>query len=1409
MASIQSLGVGSGLLTSELVEQIIEAERAPVQARLDNKQTVAEAKISAYGEITSALSSFDSSLSALRLPSTFNASTVSSSNEAGVTATASSLAVAGSYTVNVAQLAQAHSIASHAYAEVTDTVGTGVLNFRFGTTTYGVGNSYDSFTLNPDANSKSIAITSSNNTLAGIRDAVNKANFGVQASIVDDGTGYRLVFTAKESGAKNSIEIVATGTDGLKALNYNASSQNATLAASTTSGTLDLSAGAGLDSSSLAFSLRYQGVDMDVVVPANVAIADTDGVLAAVQSALNTQLLAKGFSAGDVLAAADGDRLYFASADTGFDQALQVLTDGASASLSGGSALSDGFDFSANNASFSIAVDGGVAQAITLNTASASRQETIDLVNAALVTAGLDSDVVASLNENNELLFTRVTPGAAGSLAISALDVSGSAATAELGLSVADVSGLDGFGLDDAQGQVKGSERLGETITAQNALFSVNGLSVSRSSNLVTGVIPGTTLNLKGVTAGPVTLSVARDASVISDKLQGFVDNYNALKALADDLTAFDTSAGDKGQGSLLTGDSTLRLAMAEINRLLRTTVTGLTGSVRSLAEIGITTDKDANYQLKFDPATFADKFASNASDILGLFATAGSTSDSLLTYSSATSNTQPGTYDVNITRLATTGTFSGQQVATLANGNIVIDDNNDEFTVLLNGVSADISLVQGSYSTAADLAEHIQTRINSNADLLNNNFRVAVAYNADETRFDIASNTYGSNSGIGFLEVEPGMANLLGLTTPYQGDALGNYLSGLSTPTGSSAENFDTALTLDAETSFVLTVNGISSELLTMPGSSGTPVDYDKPADLISAMESLINGDPAFAPAAAKSGVGDVLTAGQDFSSANLAVSISLDGGSTSTQVIIDGDSSSVSFGGETPGSIENTLAAVQDAIDATALNGLVLARLDDSQQIYFETVATGSASQIQIAEDGAPAILAGSGAVNAGGFDFAANNASFDIDIDGVGAVPVLIDTATVSAADTLLKVQNALAAAGVDDRIAASLDGSDQLVLSYTSGTGAGTQIELSNANANATTALGLSSQLVNGLDGFSLTDTNNTGDDGVPVTVSYEYDAEAEQGRLVFSTQELADLISFSSVSTTAGNKLGMVSGFNPRITSVDGVNVAGTINGVEADGVGQTLLASGGNVAAMPGFYLNAAHGNLANSTSSDTFRVTVDGVQSNAVTLGTLSNTAPTAVASAMQSAINNSPALLAAGVSVKVEYDSTTGGFGIISNSTGAASSVQISALGGNAASIFGFATGMGAHGRAGSNASGELDVAAGLRIVVNGGALGSRGTVSYIKGVAEELSVLMDTYLGASGLFTTRTDTLNAELESISEQRTALNERIARSEARLRASFLANDKIINQLNTTADYLSSQLQALEALASNTVQQKQ
>ncbi|MES3008199.1 MAG: flagellar filament capping protein FliD [Pseudomonadota bacterium] len=1293
MASIQSLGVGSGLLTSELVETILTAERAPMEKRLNLKQAVAEAKISAFGELKTSLSSFDAALSSLALPSTFNANQVKSSNDTAIGGTASTAAVAGTYAVAVSQLAQSHSIASSSYTAVTSVVGTGTLTFRFGTTTFDNDDAYESFALNTAAQSRSIVINSTNNTLSGIRDAVNNANFGVQASIVDDGSGYRLVFRSKESGEKNSLEVVATGTTGLKALNYSLASQSASLNAVTATGSTDLATGGGLDTANKTFSLSYMGTVMDITVASNPAINTTGEALTAIQAALDAQLVLNGYAAGDVLAVGDNDNLSFETLDTGFATTLEVLSAGSAATVTGSTVLSDGFDFSANNATFSIAVDGGPAQAITLNTVSASRAATVDLINQALVTAGLDSDVEASLDENDALVFTRLSTGSSGSIAITDVDVSGTAASAELGLTATTVTGLDGFGLNTAEGEVTGSSRMEQTIEALDAEFTVNGLAVTRASNSVTGVISGTTLTLKTVTAAPVTVSVTKDSTAISDKLQSFADSYNELKGISDALTAFNPNAGANGQGSLLIGDSTLRMVMAEINSVLRSAVSGLTGNVRSLSEIGISTNQNNGYLLEFDAEKFADKFATNSSDILALFATAGTTTDSDLSYASSNALTQSGTYDIEITRMATTGSYNGHEVATLGAGNIVIDDDNDGFTLKLNGTSAAVTLAHGTYATADALAEQIQIAINSAATLTTAKHSVAVTFDADEDRFVLSSNMYGANSTIAFTATDAAVADTLGFTKSTQGPFATNSLGGLATPTGLSSENFSTAVTLNADTSFKLEINGVSSDLITIPGSSGSPQIYTSPDALMAAINAQLLADPLFQADAASTAAGDVLTAGYDFSADNRAFSVSLDGGDTSVAVLVDGDASLVSFGGETPGTIENTLAAVQAAIDATALNGLVEARLDDSDQLYFATVATGSAAQIMLTADD-------------------------------------------------------------------------------------------------------------------FAIGDANTTGDDAEVISISYSYDADLQFGKFTFASASIADEIEFTDVSSNAGSKLGLFNGLNPVATATAGVDVEGTINGIEATGSGQYLRANSGNVPARPGFYLNTTYGNLAASTPSDTFKVTVDGVESDSISLGVLGNLNPTVVAAGMQTAINNSPALLGAGVGVVVEYDPVSGGFGIISTSTGVSSSVRITDLGGSAGSILGFSLGMGAQGAIGVNASGEPDPSSGIRLLVSGGDIGSRGSVSYIKGVADRLTTLLDGYLGTEGVFTARTDALNLELEDIAEKRVKLDERIERSEQRLRSSFLANDKIINMLNTTADFLTSQLTLLEDLASATMGKK-
>lgn len=1400
MASIQSLGIGSGLLTNELVDDIIATEREPTENRLNAEEAFVEAKISAYGEVSGAVSAFSSTLQSLSLPSTFESSTASSTNEDSLTATASSVAVAGNYVVEVNALAQGHSLASGSYQTLDETVGSGTLVFRFGTIGYDSEDSYDSFEVNVDSSTKAVSINSTNNTLAGIRDAVNNADFGVQATIVDDGSGFRLLFSSDDQGVENSLEIVATGDEGIRALNYNITSETADLNAVLETGSLNISTGAGLDSLDKTFQLSFNGVSLDIVVASDPAIDTAAEVVTAVQTAVDTALAANGFNAGDLTVSDDSGGLKIESLANGFDTSLELVGEGSAPIFTGGSALSDGFDFSSNNATFSLAIDSDPAQAILLDAATATRAETVQAINTALTNAGLDGDVIAGLNDDNELIFTRTEAGADKVITISAVDSSGTAGSSELGLTASSATGLGGFGFNASEGLVKGSDRLSETIRAQDARLSVNGLSVTRDSNLVAGVISGTTLNLRSVSTGPITLTVEKDSEGIVDNIQEFVDAYNDLKSLSDDLTAFDPAAGENGQGSLLIGDSTLRAVTSGINSLLRSAVSGLTGSIRSLSEIGISTNQNNRFQLSFDRAQFQTRFDESPDAIKGLFANAGSTSDSQIDFVSSNNQTSAASYDIEIDALATVGTYAGVGASGLAAGDIVIDEDSDNFSIVLNGISADITLTQGTYATAEDLAQQIQLQINSDSTYKNGNHSVSVVFDGTNNSFDLESNVFGSSSNISFTAADSQIANTLGFLLDTQGPFQGNQLGGLATATGISSENFTTAVTLDEETSFQLEIAGISTGLLTIPGSSGSPIDYNTPDDLIAAITAQIDSDGAFAAKSATSFAGEAIIAGTDFSSANRSITLSVDGGDTAVEILIDGDSALTAFGGETPGTLANTLAAIQQAVDNTALNGQVTASLDDEDRILFTSVATGAAAALDLTANGTGAAVTGGTALSGAGFDFSASNASFDLSVDGEDAVSIVLASSTEDPAESVSELQSVLDAAGIGNRVTASLDDSDNLVLSRSSATGTDTSLAITAANAIANSELGISNGSATGLEGLSLSASTSVGRDAISVAINYTLDSATDLGRLTFSSNDNADIIEFDNVSSSAATKLGIFIGDGTIDTAVNGIDVQGKINGVEANGLGQLLRAGTGNIPAKPGFYLNTAIGNLASSTTNDSFVIVVDGISSSAISLGSISNTDTEAVAGIMQSAINGNPSLLAAGVGVTVEFDAATGGFGIISRTTGRTSSVSISTVNGNAGAIFGFSTGVGVRGSAGSAAQGLPDPSAGISVRVTGGALGERGEVSFVRGIADQLDTLLDSFLDNNGLLSNRSASLTQELENIAEDRVDLDARIEASEARLRSSFLANDLIISSLNTTADFLSSQLRLLEGL---------
>ncbi len=637
MASIQSLGIGSGLLTSELIDKIVSSERNATDARMTAKKAEIDAKVSAFGAVKTTVDALRAKAKALGDASSVLLNSATSSDPSSVSATATNKAQGGVHTVEVSALARAHTIASKRFDDITSVVGSGTLDISFGTTAFTSGGAYDTFTANAARTAVSVVIGDGNNSLAGVRDAINAADVGVTANIVNDGQGYRLVLASDQLGAANSMQVNVTEgtTAGLSALAFNAS---------------------------------------------------------------------------------------------------------------------------------------------------------------------------ASTPDTN----------------------------------------------------------MSQTVAAEDAAMTIDGIPITRDSNTVSGVVDGLTFTLQSVSEGsPAVVTVAQDTAGIAEKMHAFVDAFNDVRALTGNLTAYDS---EKNEGSLLTGDSAIRSIQTQLQRILTASVNGVgSGSVRSLVDLGVTSDQNNGYYLTFDESKLSAALAKDPAGVQGLLASQSTSSDSLVEVAGFSSKTAAGTYAVDVTQLATHGTINGVSLGVGAFTPIVIGDANDALSVTIDGVtSGALALTHATYTTGAALAAELQAKINADTALKAANVTATVTFDPTDNHFSIASSRYGTTSTASVAAIDTDTTATLGFSvadgvvgvnvagTINGITAVGNgqFLSVPSGPQpassgffrGAPTAAFTTPLTLDAtNNTFAVRVDGVASGVIAL-----TEGDYASGDALAAEMEARINADSA-----------------------------------------------------------------------------------------------------------------------------------------------------------------------------------------------------------------------------------------------------------------------------------------------------------------------------------------------------------------------------------------------------------------------------------------------------------------------------------------------------------------------------------------------------------------------------------
>jgi flagellar hook-associated protein 2 len=202
------------------------------------------------------------------------------------------------------------------------------------------------------------------------------------------------------------------------------------------------------------------------------------------------------------------------------------------------------------------------------------------------------SATIVNDGTNQRLVLTSKTMGSAGAITVTAND-SGSGGTNPLTDLI--------------------STNLVEVQAADDAEFTVNGLSITRSSNTISDVVQGLTLTLGK--EGSSTVSVAKNTTAAVNAVTAFVTAYNAVVAQNSALTAYD--AGNEA-ASILTGDVTVRSIQSKLSGLVNSGVSGVAGGLSRLSQVGVSLQRDGT--LKLDTAKLTAALNDTDNDVSSLF---------------------------------------------------------------------------------------------------------------------------------------------------------------------------------------------------------------------------------------------------------------------------------------------------------------------------------------------------------------------------------------------------------------------------------------------------------------------------------------------------------------------------------------------------------------------------------------------------------------------------------------------------------------------------------------------------------------------------------------------------------------------------------------------------------------------
>ena len=522
MSNLAIEGLISGFKTTDLINAILDVQvRAPVKSIQDNidKETT---KLTQLQAVSANLLSFSISAQGLGSSSLFSGKQVTSSDTTTVNASASGSASAGSFSVQVNNLARADQVSSNYYTSATDDL-----------------NLTGKFIIN----GKTVSLTATD-TLSTLATQINAANAGVKATVVQSAPNQnKLVLNATSTGV-DKIEMRQVGTTGvlssLGLLDTAVTGYNYSVNANTTGAVSNLQ-------------------DPTTTFGANgntFSVTDAGGQNKLTVTLTGARTLSQLASDITAAATAQGANISASVVTEGTKQRLQITSS---------TGIPTKFE-DPDNVLFGIGMVSGIQSAAFSSTTRSIRDQLnigVVLPSTVQISDGDGSNTISvSVNMNTDTLS-----GLAKKINDAAAATPGSTLSAQ----VITVNGVSRLELQSASGRpifTSDPDNVFKTLglvnngfknydqQGENSQITYNGVTVNRSSNVISDLVTGVSLALLKENTNPVTISVSEDHSNVPTSVQNFVSAYNNLATFLKQQTAFDPNGKNNGP---LFGNATVR----------------------------------------------------------------------------------------------------------------------------------------------------------------------------------------------------------------------------------------------------------------------------------------------------------------------------------------------------------------------------------------------------------------------------------------------------------------------------------------------------------------------------------------------------------------------------------------------------------------------------------------------------------------------------------------------------------------------------------------------------------------------------------------------------------------------------------------------------------------------------------